>query len=124
MLLLMVDKYWPRDIAEPEQKVSLLNEPLIFRDTGNAAVLRKWPKARPLHAVIAECLANIELLLAQLEAGVRVYAAAARGAGSGLAAGRAGIEHYFQLSDGPKSRSSFCRVSRRVPQYFTNKSGP
>jgi len=68
----MVDKYWPRDIAEPEQKVSLLNEPLIFRDTGNAAVLRKWPKARPLHAVIAETLANVELLLGQLEAGVRV----------------------------------------------------
>ena len=77
----MVDKYWPRDIAEPEQKVSLLNEPLIFRDTGNAAVLRKWPKARPLHAVIAETLANVELLLGSwrvelllglLEAGVRV----------------------------------------------------
>ena len=68
----MVDKYWPRDIAEPEQKVSLLNEPFIFRDTGNAAVLRKWPKARPLHAVIAEMLANVELLLGQLEAGVRV----------------------------------------------------
>src|SRR5215468_3691977 len=31
---------------------------------------------------------------------------------------------YFQLSEGPKSRSSFCRVSRRDTQYFTNKSGP
>jgi hypothetical protein len=31
---------------------------------------------------------------------------------------------YFQLSDGPKSRSSFCRVSRSDSQYRTNKSGP
>src|SRR5262249_30244234 len=31
---------------------------------------------------------------------------------------------YFQLSEGPKLRSSFCRVSRRDIQYFTNKSGP
>ena len=63
---------WPHDIAEPEQKVSLLNEPIAFRDTGDAAVLRRWPKARPLHAVVAETLANVELLLGQLEAGVRV----------------------------------------------------
>src|SRR5438552_9682934 len=31
---------------------------------------------------------------------------------------------YFQLSEGPKSRSSFCNVSRRDVQYFTIKSGP
>ena len=31
---------------------------------------------------------------------------------------------YFQLSDGPKSRSSFSRVSRRDFQYRTNNSGP
>ena len=68
----MVDKYWPHDIPEPEQKVSLLNEPISYRDTGDATVLRRWPKARPLHAVIAETLANVELLLGQLEAGVRV----------------------------------------------------
>ena len=70
--MLMVDKYWPRDIAEVEQKVSLLNEPIAFRDTGDATLLHRWPKGRPLHAVIAECLANVELLLGQLEAGVRV----------------------------------------------------
>ena len=35
-------------------------------------VLHRWPKARPLHAVIAETLANVELLLAHLESGVRV----------------------------------------------------
>jgi hypothetical protein len=37
-----------------------------------ATVLHRWPRARPLHAVIAETLANVELLLGQLEAGVRV----------------------------------------------------
>jgi len=66
------DKYWPRDIPEPEQKVSLLNEPIAFRDTGEATVLHRWPKGRPIHAVIAETLANVELLLAYLESGVRV----------------------------------------------------
>ena len=60
------------DIPEAEQKVSLLNEPIAFRDTGNAHLLHKWPKGRRLHAVIAETLANVELLLGQLEAGVRV----------------------------------------------------
>src|SRR5262249_54492351 len=44
--------------------------------------------------------------------------AAARGAGSGPAAGRAGIEHYFQLSDGPKSGSSFCRGVAKRPPIF------
>jgi hypothetical protein len=68
----MVDRYWPHDVPKPEQKVSLLNEPIAFRDTGDATVLRPWPKARPLHAVVAETLANVELLLGQLEAGVRV----------------------------------------------------
>jgi hypothetical protein len=68
----MDDKYWPRDTAEPEQKVSLMNEAITFRDTGDSTVLHKWPKARPLHAVIAETLANVELLLAQLESAVRV----------------------------------------------------
>jgi len=68
----MVDRYWPHGIPEPEQKASLLNEPIAFRDTGDARVLHRWPKGRPLHAVVAECLANVELLLGQLEAGVRV----------------------------------------------------
>ena len=49
-----------------------MNEAITFRDTGDSTVLHKWPKARPLHAVIAETLANVELLLTQLEAGVRV----------------------------------------------------
>ena len=42
-----------------------------------------------------------------------------RGAGDNLCPAS-----YFQLSDGPKSRSSFCRVSRSDSQYRTNKSGP
>jgi hypothetical protein len=44
----------------------------IIRDTGDAHLLHRWPKGRPLHAVIAETLANVELLLGQLECGVRV----------------------------------------------------
>jgi len=74
----MVDKYWPHDLPEGAegahfgQKVSLLNEAISYRDTGGSTVLHRWPKARPLHAVIAETLANVELLLGQLEAGVRV----------------------------------------------------
>jgi len=40
-LLMRDDKYWPRDIPEPEQKVSLLNEPIAFRDTGEATVLHR-----------------------------------------------------------------------------------
>ena len=64
------DRFRPRGIDDPA--VSLLNEPIAFRDSGDSAVLHKWPKVRPLHAVIAETLANVELLLAQLEAGVRV----------------------------------------------------
>jgi len=55
-----------------DDKVSLLNEPIAFRDTGDATVLHRLPKARPIHAAIAETLANVELLLAQLEAGIRV----------------------------------------------------
>ena len=71
-LVAYVDKYWPHDIPEAGQKISLLHEPISYRDTGDSTVLHRWPKARPLHAVIAETLAKVELLLGQLEAGVRV----------------------------------------------------
>jgi hypothetical protein len=54
------------DIAEAEQSVSLLNDP------GDSTVLHRWSRARPLHAVVAEMLADAELLLAQLHCGVRV----------------------------------------------------
>ena len=64
------DRYRPRTFEDPA--VSLVNEPVAFRDYGDATVLRRWPKARPLHAVIAETLSNVELLLAQLESGVSV----------------------------------------------------
>ena len=65
------DRYRPRTLDDPEPP-SLINEPIAYRDQGDATVLHRWPKARPLHGVIAETLANVELLLAQLECGVRV----------------------------------------------------
>jgi len=65
------DRYRPRTLDDPEPP-SLINEPIAYRDQGDATVLHRWPKARPLHEVIAETLANVELSLAQLECGVRV----------------------------------------------------
>src|SRR6516162_8074220 len=65
------DRYRPRTLDDAEPP-SLINEPIAYRDTGDSTVLHRWPRARPLHAVIAETLANVELLLAQLECGVRV----------------------------------------------------
>jgi hypothetical protein len=66
------DRYRPRRFDEDPPPVSLLNEVPEYRDREGATVLHRWPKGRPLHAVIAETLANVELLLGQLEAGVRV----------------------------------------------------
>ena len=63
-------RYRPRTLDDAEPP-SLINEPIAYRDQGDATVLHRWPKTRPLHGVIAETLANVELLLAQLEAGVR-----------------------------------------------------
>jgi hypothetical protein len=54
----MLDDDGPKDknrflnYVEEPVRTSLLNEPIAFRDTGDATVLRPWPKARPLHAVI------------------------------------------------------------------------
>jgi hypothetical protein len=64
------DRFRPRQIEDVA--TSLINEPVAFRDTGDSTVLHRWPKARPFHAVVAENLANVEALLAYLEAGVRV----------------------------------------------------
>ena len=52
---------------------------------------------------------------------------ALQGNGAGrreAASGHFCLANYAQLSEEPKSRSSFCRVSRRDTQCFTNKSGP
>jgi hypothetical protein len=56
-------KYWPRqfdEMAEDPVPVSFLNEPLPA-------------EARPLHAIVAQSLADVEGLIARLETtGVRV----------------------------------------------------
>jgi hypothetical protein len=65
-----MDKYWPYGLPEPEQKVSLLNEPNErFRDTGTATLLHRWPSI-PLRAMLGDCLAQTQQLLARLEAGL------------------------------------------------------
>ena len=47
----MVDKYWPGDIPEVEQKVSLLKQPIAFRDTGDGAA----PLAEGQTAACGDC---------------------------------------------------------------------
>jgi hypothetical protein len=63
-------KYWPHDIAEPEPKISLLNEVREFRDREGATILHRWPKQPPLKAVPKDALAHVEVLLSRLEGGV------------------------------------------------------
>jgi hypothetical protein len=60
----------PRDIAEPQQKVSLLNEMPEFRDREGTTVLHRWPRQPPLRTAIKDALAHVELLLSRLECGV------------------------------------------------------
>ena len=67
------DRYRPRTLDDAEPP-SLINEPIAFRDTGSAAVLRRWPKAMPLRALLGDCLAQTQSLLASLECGVQVPA--------------------------------------------------
>ena len=55
--MVMVDKYWPHDLPEAEQKVSLLNEPIDFavdfaveepkRESATERALRIWFKQNP-----------------------------------------------------------------------------
>jgi hypothetical protein len=71
------DKYWPRDIAEVEDKVSLINEPLVAPDGTTA--LPVCYRERPLHAVLCESLKQTRELLNRLELrGVRVARAEQR----------------------------------------------
>ena len=58
----------PRTIDDPA--VSLINQEPVYRDHGDATVLSPGIKQRPIHAVIAGTLANVEALLAHLESGV------------------------------------------------------
>jgi hypothetical protein len=60
------DKFWPRDVAEVEDKVSLINEPLSAPDGTTA--LPVCYLERPLHAVLCESLKQTRELLARLEA--------------------------------------------------------
>ena len=62
----MVDKYWPRDIAEVEERPSLINEPLSAPDGTTA--LPVCYRERPLHAVLCESLKQTRELLIRLEA--------------------------------------------------------
>jgi hypothetical protein len=62
------DRYRPRAIDDPA--ISLLNEPIAFRDTGEATLLHRWPKQPPLRAMIKDALAHVEVLLSRLESGV------------------------------------------------------
>jgi hypothetical protein len=64
------DKFWPRDIMEAQEKRSLVNEPITFRDTGEATVLHRFPRQPPLRAAIKDALAHVEVLLSRLETGV------------------------------------------------------
>jgi hypothetical protein len=65
------DRYWPRDIAEVAEKVSLINEPLAAPD--GTVALPVLNREKPLHAQLCEVLVHTKELLAPLEAkGVRV----------------------------------------------------
>ena len=81
-------------------------------------------RQRSLHAVLVESLTNTKALLARLEAGVvvpritsgKLFASFTSARGGNCRryqrSSRGWNEHaqsYFQLSEGPNSRSSFCR---------------
>ena len=76
-MLFMVDKYWPRDIAEVEERPSLINEPLSAPD-GTTALPTVY-RERPLHTVLCESLKQTRELLNRLELrGVQVARAEQR----------------------------------------------
>jgi hypothetical protein len=55
------DKYWPRDIAEVAQKVSLINEALTSPD--GTVALPVVQREKPLHALLCESLVHTKELL-------------------------------------------------------------
>ena len=66
------DKFRPRSLLDDPEPVSLINETTEYRDRGSATVLHRWPKEMPLRAVLADTLAQTQLLLGRLECGVYV----------------------------------------------------
>ena len=67
----MDGKYTPRtleELADDSIPVTVLNEPLPPENVGVLVPARR----RPIHALIAECLASTEALVNRLELGVRV----------------------------------------------------
>jgi hypothetical protein len=59
------DRYWPHDIAEVPEKVSLINEPLAAPD--GTVALPVLNREKPLHAQLCEVLVHTKELLAPLE---------------------------------------------------------
>jgi hypothetical protein len=72
------NRFRPRRYDEDAPPVSLLNETVEYRDRGLATVLHRWPKELPFRAVLLDALAQTQLLLARLEAGVYLTKDAAR----------------------------------------------
>lgn len=71
----MDDKYHPRsfeELAGDPTPVTLINEPVPADNVGVLAP--KGGRQRSLHAIIAQSLADVEGLIARLEAGVGVGA--------------------------------------------------
>ena len=64
------DRFRPRRFDEDAPPVSLINERPEYRDRTSARVLHRWPRELPLRAVLLDCLAHTQLLLARLESGV------------------------------------------------------
>ena len=64
------NRFRPRRYDEDAPPVSLLNETVEYRDRGAATVLHRWPRELPLRAVLHDALAQTQLLLARVEAGV------------------------------------------------------
>jgi hypothetical protein len=60
------DRFWPRDVAEIEERPSLINEPLSSPD--GTVALPVINRERPLHAVLVESLNQTKELLMRLEA--------------------------------------------------------
>jgi hypothetical protein len=61
-----MDRFWPRDVAEIEERPSLINEPLVAPD--GTVALPVLQREKPLHAQLCEALVHTRELLNRLEA--------------------------------------------------------